>query len=372
MAYRAADHERWQNLDFVVGIEIHLSGNHTSKGRDGKPHRFEDICDQLKGKYPKDFKFTGWHPHCRCYATSILKTEEEMDADTQRILNGEPVDGDSVNKVEEPPKGFSDWMEKNEGRIAEARKNGTLPGFVRENERIVNRKGIDANSGNGDRAKEPPAGSAAMPSNLASFEQEEWNNNKMEVSEELEIKQEWPMTHEQADKQHANPNYIAGIKNGYDTNCQSCVVAYEMRRRGFDVEALRYEKGNINNGPWRLSLQTESAWIDIKTKCYPEKIQCGGANKSAEIVKEEINTATKEIGRYHINWGWKCQELGHIIVAERLPNSELFLFDPQTGKEFNWEEKVKRIDIAQRLFVLKVDGLMINTPVVKTIVKVKG
>ncbi len=133
MAYRTADHERWQQLDFVVGIEVHLSGNHTCKGRDGKPHRFEDICDQLKGKYPKDFKFTGWHPHCRCYATSILKTEEELEADTQKMLRGEPTDGESVNKVEEPPKGFSDWVEKNEKRIAEAKKSGTLPGFVREN-----------------------------------------------------------------------------------------------------------------------------------------------------------------------------------------------------------------------------------------------
>ena len=23
---------------------------------------FHDICDDLKGRYPKDFKFTGWHP----------------------------------------------------------------------------------------------------------------------------------------------------------------------------------------------------------------------------------------------------------------------------------------------------------------------
>ena len=63
-----------------------------------------------------------------------------MDADTQRILNGEPVDGDSVNKVEEPPKEFSDWVEKNEKRIAEARENGTLPGFVRENGGYVGAK----------------------------------------------------------------------------------------------------------------------------------------------------------------------------------------------------------------------------------------
>ena len=41
--------------------------------------------------------------------------------------------GESVNKVTEPPKEFSDWVEKNEKRIAEARKNGTLPGWVREN-----------------------------------------------------------------------------------------------------------------------------------------------------------------------------------------------------------------------------------------------
>ncbi|MBR3455746.1 MAG: hypothetical protein IKH26_10515 [Bacteroidaceae bacterium] len=30
-AYRTADHERWQQMDFVVGQEVHLSGNHTCK-----------------------------------------------------------------------------------------------------------------------------------------------------------------------------------------------------------------------------------------------------------------------------------------------------------------------------------------------------
>ncbi|MDR0682643.1 MAG: hypothetical protein LBG15_12490, partial [Dysgonamonadaceae bacterium] len=59
MAYRTSDHTRWQQLDFVVGIEVRLSNNHTLNG---KP--FTDICDDLKGKYPKTFKFTGWHPLC--------------------------------------------------------------------------------------------------------------------------------------------------------------------------------------------------------------------------------------------------------------------------------------------------------------------
>ena len=33
----------------------------------------------------------------------------------------------------------------------------------------------------------------------------------------------------------ANPNYAKGEE--YQTNCQRCIWAYEMRRRGYDVEA---------------------------------------------------------------------------------------------------------------------------------------
>lgn len=124
IAYRTSDHLRWQFMDFVVGIEIHLSNNHP----------VPDICDDLKGSYPKDFKFTGWHPHCRCYATSILKTQEEIDRDTQKLLNGEPVDGESVNKVNDVPQAFKDWVKDNAHRIVKAQ---SLPYFVTDNVETV-------------------------------------------------------------------------------------------------------------------------------------------------------------------------------------------------------------------------------------------
>ena len=131
IAYRTADHLRWQQLDFVVGIEIHLSNNHNCKGVPAGA--FYDICDELKGKYPKDFKFVGWHPHCRCYATSILKTEEEMDADNARIMAGEEVSEGGVNEVSAPPEKFNRWLEDNAQRIDTARARGTLPYFMRDN-----------------------------------------------------------------------------------------------------------------------------------------------------------------------------------------------------------------------------------------------
>ena len=97
----------------------------------------QDIRDELKGKYPKDFKFVGWHPQCRCYVTSILKTEKELEEDTEKILAGEKVSGESVNTVKDVPQGFKDWVDDNRERIEAAEERGTLPYFLKDNQAIV-------------------------------------------------------------------------------------------------------------------------------------------------------------------------------------------------------------------------------------------
>ncbi|MBR3286953.1 MAG: hypothetical protein IKI72_03940 [Bacteroidales bacterium] len=134
IAYRTADYERWQQMDFVVGIEIHLSNNHTVENAKGERVPLEDICDELAGRYPKDFKFTGWHPNCRCYATSILKTPEEMSRDRQRIMRGEAPLPDSVNTVRDVPKGFKEWIANNERRV---KYYSSVPYFLKDNPRYV-------------------------------------------------------------------------------------------------------------------------------------------------------------------------------------------------------------------------------------------
>lgn len=121
MAYRAADHERIQQLDFVVGIEVRLTNN---------PGHVYDICDELKGKYPKDFKFTGWHPHCMCHTVTILKTPDELQQDVEKIEEGKPTDTTSQNQVKDLPQNFKDWAEQNKDRIAAAK---SQPYFIRDN-----------------------------------------------------------------------------------------------------------------------------------------------------------------------------------------------------------------------------------------------
>lgn len=125
MAYRTADHLKWQQLDFVVGIKIGLSNNHTLNGVP-----FHDICDELAGRYPKDFKFTGWHPFCRCIATTILMTPEEFKANEEAFLDGKEPAVRSKNEVDDVPEQFKKWVKDKESKIVRA---NTLPMFITDN-----------------------------------------------------------------------------------------------------------------------------------------------------------------------------------------------------------------------------------------------
>lgn len=134
MAYRTADHERWQQMDFVLGQHVLLSNNHTSNGMP-----LTDICNELsgenekdkRGRYPKDFKFTGWHPLCRCHVVPIMAGVDEMEKFNAAAMRGERYE--FKGQVEDMPEEFGEWMDNNADRIAHASNRGTLPYFLKDN-----------------------------------------------------------------------------------------------------------------------------------------------------------------------------------------------------------------------------------------------
>lgn len=136
VAYRYADFERWQQMDFVIGQQIKLSNNHTTKDpKTGKQVPFKDICDELVGTYPKTFKFSGWHPRCRCISIPILADEEDFVAQMQKEMLGEKAN--KPKQIQDMPEAFKDWIVKNKDRIERAQDKGTLPYFVRDNLNIL-------------------------------------------------------------------------------------------------------------------------------------------------------------------------------------------------------------------------------------------
>ena len=135
MAYRQAEYLRWQQLDFVVGIRIWLSNNHTVLDSNGRPQPLVDICDELKGDYPKTFRFVGWHPQCRCQVTPILSDYDEYNKDRgnrlKAIVRGQAYKSlPSRRQVTAMPENFTQYIE---GIRERAKGWKSQPYYIRDN-----------------------------------------------------------------------------------------------------------------------------------------------------------------------------------------------------------------------------------------------
>jgi len=126
-SYRTADYERWQSQPFVVGIEISLSNNHPLKPE-------HEMCEQLAGKYPKDFFWRGNHVSCLCHATPILITKEEMNKYTTEIIEGKDANISSANEVTDVPGGFKSWYTENKDEFARLK---SIPDLVKANPKYI-------------------------------------------------------------------------------------------------------------------------------------------------------------------------------------------------------------------------------------------
>jgi len=102
VAYRLSDYTRRQQLDFVTGIEVHLSASHPRL----------DMCDDLVGKYPKGFVFMTWHVGCLCYTTSIMLNKKDS---LNFMKTGKIAKSNYITKI---PKKATNWIKTNASKIA--------------------------------------------------------------------------------------------------------------------------------------------------------------------------------------------------------------------------------------------------------------
>ncbi len=107
-AYLRAHNERWCKEPFVIGQWIHVSPQHP----------VEDICDELEGRYPKDFVFSNWHPQCLCTSDPILIEGDEKKKFYDRLYAGEDMSGYvSPHAVTDVPDQYRKYIEGNEDAI---------------------------------------------------------------------------------------------------------------------------------------------------------------------------------------------------------------------------------------------------------------
>ena len=154
------------------------------------------------------------------------------------------------------------------------------------------------------------------------------------------------MSFREADTGHVNPNIGKGY--GYSINCQSCVVTFEARERGYDVSVLPNTKGSVLE---TLSRETNLAWVDPKTGKHPEYIY-DETRRTPEEYLEYIDKVVKPGNRYTIQFAWKGTRYGHIVNLDRNEAGLLRIKDNQREK-FEPNEYIGDIAVLRYLSKMK-------------------
>lgn len=456
-AYRLAEWESYQRNPLVKQYRISLSGNHTTTTTSGRIVELHDICDDMAGVYPKTFKWTGWHPQCRCVMTPVVMTPAEFSAYLKAKHDGEEENPDKGGEL---PEQTREWLRKNADRVNAAWAKGRLPRWMQDNDTLIRRPSI-LEAAKARQAARTPEEVAAIKrawlrrarlrrflaldasnqkryllnvynsrtttmqnvyaecaavrkayndlceellghsvvdlykslrrkradrsslkefdpnkafslaedlrESLNSFREESLKSLRQRYGKEwkkvvgkdaradLEKAKDWDGF---VNKSRSNPDYEsvlppsefksyrlykAQFKMPHHINCQTCVVAHQMRRKGWDVVAKGNTKGSLSE---KLSTHTAAAWIDPKTGAEIVQRTAFGIevtpsqtynfyllNKTKKrgsmgILLTNFHSLTSRPGAYSIQFGWKSGG-GHIISFERFKDGTYRMYDPQ-------------------------------------------
>ena len=158
--------------------------------------------------------------------------------------------------------------------------------------------------------------------------------------------------------QDANPNYDkTGTYAEYTSNCQRCVVAYELRRRGYDVTALPTYEGDtlpraktVGNTKW-------GRWQGAFQKARPENV---GAKTSSKVVSniEKKMSSFGDGARGVVSITYKNSRVGHVFNVEQRKGKTYFV-DAQSGKRI-WAKNFMDIVNKGTVTLTRTDNLRIS------------
>lgn len=300
----------------------------------GSRHPAEDICDMYAhadlyglgaGVFPKDqAPLNPAHPHCLCHYAPVYASElkgkkrsDNVEGRGNAWLKRQPL---HIRQAILGVKGEQEWKAGRAGWMEKARNlNISTVGYY------------------------------GLKSRLRKFVNGIFGKESTTITHEVLPKIDGnPGIEENA--KNTNPNFYSKKKGSeyYRDNCQKCVPAFELRMRGYDVQAKWYDHDNRNSNEDWLEHHPFSAFIDAKVETVPL-----GMN-----AYDVISKALQEYGigsRIEISYYRKMRDYGHVIVGYNDMGKPRFI-DVQEGTTFALEKMHDIINVSYA----RIDNLRIN------------
>lgn len=170
-----------------------------------------------------------------------------------------------------------------------------------------------------------------------------------------------------------NPHNDLGGK--YMENCQSCIIAYELRRRGYDVESK-----SLNMLGEFLSYSPEMAFIDPETSLNPVvkeyAIEMLQSESDINDLVKSIDKQIKSGQRYVLGWNWLNKQNGHIVNIEKSTRGTLILLDNQTGEiaigaDRFWPDYFGKCEAISNVYMFRSSEMILNPAIMEVVQKSK-
>ena len=177
-----------------------------------------------------------------------------------------------------------------------------------------------------------------------------WRDSKNRAEEMLpNLKRKTTEINQNEDMAACNPKYLKG--GVYKNNCISCALAYDMRRRVYDVESAPIDTTSATNGS-----------LPVQLGFYK------GEKLEVFEVPKDLYAATKQFSNQILKYGdgsrgmlrirWKNGD-GHAVVWEVDGNS-VIVRDPQNSTIVDLSDYMRR---AKTFYYFRTDNLEPNEKV---------
>lgn len=162
-----------------------------------------------------------------------------------------------------------------------------------------------------------------------------------------------------------NPNYEKSVD--YKVNCAYCTAAYELRKRGYDVEAQ-------GNGTLRMlfdpnDIEEIESWYDAAETIHQKDIYSdalmpndhnNGKTHADALTKELLKHGEGARGQFIVYWEGGG---GHSMVWE-IENGRVVIRDCQSNSIFSMSKVISR---SSEYMYIRTDNVELNPKILKAV-----